>query len=369
MSIKARILALLFVAVLTTGSIGAALAGPGDDAAARALAWLAAQQNSDGGFSGGFSPGSGAGSTADVVLAVVAAGGDASGWQKDGRSPLDYMEAQVRAGRVTKPGEIAKTVLAVVATGQDPRRFGGVDLVARLNALRKSGGYGGTLYEDTLVVLALVNAGQSAPEDVVARLIVAQTDDGAWAFTGDTASGAGDTNTTALVVQALIAAGRRDAIGRALDYFRRTQNADAGWPYQSPSAFGTETDSNSTANVLQALVAAGEPLSDWSQAGQSDPLGALVHLQDAQTGAFNYQASAPGANLLATAQAIPALKRVTLARLPVARTSGAGAPSAAADLAAPQTLPVAGGQLSPALAVALIAIGAALAIAGWLARR
>ena len=368
MSIRTRILALLFVAVLTSGSMGAALAGPGDDAAGKALAWLATQQNADGGFSGGFSPGSGVGSTADVVLAVVAAGGDVDGWKKDGRSPLDYLQAQVRAGQVTQPGEIAKTVMAAVATGRDPRRFAGVDLVARLNALHKSGGYGGTLYEDTLVVLALVNAGQSVPEDVIARLIAAQTEDGAWAFTGDTASGAGDTNTTALVVQALIAAGRRDGIGRALDYFRRTQNADAGWPYQSPSAYGTETDANSTANVLQALVAAGEPLSDWSKAGQSDPLGALVHLQDDQTGAFNYQASAPGVNLLATAHAIPALKRVTLARLPVAHAGGAGGAPAAVELA-PQTLPVAGGQLSPALAVALIAIGAALAIAGWLARR
>ena len=364
MSIRARITALLFVAVLTSGSMGAALAGPGDDAAGKALAWLATQQNADGGFSGGFSPGSGVGSTADVALAVVAAGGDLDGWKKDGRSPLDYLEAQVRAGQVTKPGEIAKTVMAAVATGRDPRRFGGVDLMARLNALHKSAGYGGTLYEDTLVVLALINAGQSVPEDVLARLIAVQTQDGAWAFTGDTAAGAGDTNTTALVAQALIAAGHRDVVGRALDYFRRTQNADAGWPYQSPSAFGTETDANSTANVLQALVAAGEPLSDWSQAGQSDPLGALIHLQDAQTGAFNYQASAPGANLLATAQAIPALKRVTLARLPGARAGGA----AAVDLP-PQMLPVAGGQLSPALALALIAIGAALAIVGWLARR
>jgi len=243
--------------------------------------------------------------------------------------------------------------------------LGGVDLVARLNALHKSGGYGGTLYEDTLVVLALINAGQSVPEDVIARLIAAQTQDGAWAFTGDTAAGAGDTNTTALVVQALIAAGQRDVVGRALDYFRRTQNAGAGWPYQSPSAFGTETDANSTANVLQALVAAGEPLSDWSQAGQSDPLGALIHLQDAQTGAFNYQASAPGANLLATAQAIPALKRVTLARLPAARAGGA----AAMDLVPPQTLPVAGEVLSPALALAVIGIGIALVLAGWLVRR
>jgi squalene cyclase len=202
------------------------------------------------------------------------------------------------------------------------------------------------------------------PEDVIARLIAAQTQDGAWAFTGDTAAGAGDTNTTALVVQALIATGHRDAIGRALDYFRRTQNADAGWPYQIPSAYGTETDANSTANVIQALIAAGESLSDWSKAGRSDPLGALVTLQDDKTGALNYQASLPGANLLATLQAIPALKGATFVRVPVVSASGA----ASSVAAPPQTLPVAGAPFSM-LPLMWVGIGAALVSAGWLMRR
>jgi hypothetical protein len=364
MNTRVRITALFLVIVLALSLAGAALAGPSDDAASKALAWLATQQNADGGFSGGFSPGSGIGSTADVIFSIVAGGQDASTWKKDEHSPLDYLEMQVRAGKVTKPGEIAKTIMAVVATGANPHSFGGIDLVARLNGLRKSAGFGGTLYEDTLAVLALVNAGQSVPDDVIARLIAAQTDDGAWAFTGDTAAGVGDTNTTAIVVQALIATGHRDSIGRALDYFRRTQNADAGWPYQVPSAYGTETDANSTANVIQALVAAGEPLSNWSKAGRSDPLGALIWLQDHKTGAFNYQASQPGASLLATAQAIPALKGMTFARLPVVRVSG----SASAGLTPPQTLPVAGAPLL-ALPLILIGVGAALASAGWLARR
>src|SRR5512136_1671500 len=191
-------------------------------------------------------------------------------------SPLDYLQS--RAGQATNSGEIAKVILAAVATGGtlDARSLGGVDLVARLNGLHKSGGYGGTLYEDTLAVLALANVQQQVPADVIERLLQAQTVDGAWAFTGDTTAGAGDTNTTALVVQALIATGNRAAVGRALDYFRRTQNADAGWPYQVPSAYGTETDANSTANVIQALIAAGESLGNWSKSGRSDPLGALI---------------------------------------------------------------------------------------------
>ncbi len=362
MNPRVRLVALCLATVLILSVTGAALAGPGDDAASRALTWLATQQNADGGFSDGFSPNSKLSSTADAILAITAAGQDASTWKRGGVSPLDYLR---RAGQATNSGEIGKAILAVVATGGDPHRWGGADLVARLDGLHKSGGYGGTLYEDTLAVLALVNAGQNVPDDVMARLLQAQTADGAWAFTGDTAAGAGDTNTTALVVQALVATGRRDALGRALDYFRRTQNADAGWPYQSPSAYGTETDANSTANVLQALVAAGESLSNWSKSGQSDPLGALIRLQDDKTGAFNFQASQPGANLLATLQAVPALKGATWVRVPLVPASGA--PSVvAAPL--PQTLPVAGGMLSM-LTPVLVGIGVTLALAGWWVRR
>jgi len=242
MNTRVKLIALFLAGILILNVTGAALAGPGDDAASKALTWLATKQNADGGFSDGFSPDSKVSATADAIIAIAAAGQDASVWKKNGISPLDYLQS--RAGQLSKGGELGKVILAIVATGGNPRSFGGVDWVARLNGLHKSGGYGGTLYEDTLAVIALANAGQSVPDDVVTRLLNAQTLDGAWAFTGDTAAGAGDTNTTALVVQALIAVGKRDAVGRALDYFRRTQNADAGWPYQVPSPHGTETDAN-----------------------------------------------------------------------------------------------------------------------------
>jgi hypothetical protein len=363
MNTKVKTIALFLAITLILGTAGAALAGPGDDAAGKALAWLATKQNADGGFSDGFSPNSSVSATADVVVSLAAAGQDAGAWKKNGVAPLDYLRS--RAGQLSKGGELAKVTLAAVATGNSPRSLGGVDLVAKLNSLYKSAGYGGTLYEDTLVVLALANAGQAVPDDVIARLIQAQTGDGAWAFTGDTAAGAGDTNTTALVVQALVAVGKKDATGRALDYFRRTQNADAGWPYQVPSPYGTETDANSTANVLQALIAAGQSLGEWSKTGKSDPLGALIWLQDAKTGAFNYQASMPGANLLATVQAIPALKGTTFVRVPVTPASAAATVAAAPP---PQTLPVAGGAWS-LLPFGLMAAGALLASMGWFAKR
>jgi hypothetical protein len=365
MNTRVRVVTLSLVFVLAFSLVGAVFAGPGDDSASKALAWLSTQQNADGGFSNGYTPNSGVGPTTDAILAIVSGGQDVGAWKKDSRSPLDFLDSQIRAGKVTSPGELAMTIMAVVATGGNPQNFGDVDLVARLNALHKSGSFGGTLYEDGLAVLALVNAGQKPPDDVITHLLASETTDGAWAFTGSTAAGSGDTNTTSIVVQALIAAGHREAIGRAVDYFRRTQNDDAGWPYQVPSAYGTETDANSTAFVIQALDAAGETLSNWSKAGRADPLGALIWLQDAKTGAFNYQASAPGANPLATMQAIPALKGVTFVHLPVVRASSA----AAATVAPPQVLPVSGATLAPMLPLILAGLGAMLALAGLFARR
>jgi prenyltransferase beta subunit len=58
-----------------------------------ALDYLQTQQNADGGFGSGFSPDSALGSTADVVLAIVAAGGDLASFAQDGNTPLTYLEA------------------------------------------------------------------------------------------------------------------------------------------------------------------------------------------------------------------------------------------------------------------------------------
>ncbi|NTV97469.1 MAG: hypothetical protein HGA75_19005 [Thiobacillus sp.] len=90
----------------------------------------------------------------------------------------------------------------------------------------------------------------------------------------------------------------------SLAYFRLVQNADGGWTYQKPSAFGEDTDANSTALVIQALVAAGEDLAGWN-----DPEQALLALQ-VPSGAFIFNAASSSENLLATVQAMPALALV-----------------------------------------------------------
>lgn len=319
----------------------------------RAVAWIKAQQQADGGFSDGFSEGSSVGATTDAIFAAVSVGEDVSTWGSP--SPLDYLASQ--AGSLETAGALAKVILAAVATGQNPMDFGGVDLVANLMALYNegTGRFEGLVTDHAFAMLALKNAGQDIPPGAVDALKALQADDGGWSFDGASQS---DTNTTALAIQALVAAGEPptdDAITRALDFLRGQQNEDGGFPYQKPSDFGTETDANSTAWVIQGLLAAGQDLADWNHPEQ-----ALAALQ-AESGAFSWKASVPGDNFLATAQAVPALAGVTFVSVPV--VEAANPP----QVTQPVTLPTTG---EPAWeAGVLVGIGAALLLLGVALRR
>lgn len=337
-----------------------------EDPVETGLGYLAAQQQPDGGFTNGFSEGSDLGTTYDVILGITAGGQDASTWVSDGgNSPLDYLYAQVAGGAVDKLGLKAKAVLALLATGQDPTAFAGHNLVAELNGTYddNTGSYGSTIFDQALVMLALFNAGQPVPEGAAQYLLDNQCTDGAWALFGGTTAGTGDTNTTALAIQALLVTGHRDEIGEAFAYFHRVQNDDGGFPYQNPSNYGTDTDANSTAVVLQALLAAGDSLSNWTPSG-TDPLGALVALHDSTSGAFFWQLAMPYPNVLATAQAIPAVAGYTFVHLPRIGAANVPGPATGPGIV---LLPESGGTVL--LPVSLVALGVAALGAGFALRR
>ena len=272
-----------------------------------AAAWLRTQQQADGGFSNGFVPGSDPGATADAVLAIAALGQSPSDWTvAGGQNPLDFLEQSAASGSIAGAGAFAKLALAAIAAGADPRSFGGADLIAGIldDFSAQVGLFGGGPFDSALALQALAAAGEPAPEGAVAGLLATRLADGTYSFNGDETPGAGDSNTTAMAVLALVAAGGRQEIAPSIEYFRSAQNDDGGWTYQKPSAFGEATDANSTALVMQALVAAGEDLSAWN-----DPAQALQALQ-VPSGAFIFNAATSSENLLATVQAIPALARV-----------------------------------------------------------
>jgi prenyltransferase beta subunit len=352
----------LVLAALLAGALPAVAAVAAVDTAA-ALDYLKTQQNVDGGFGSSFSPDSSVSSTADVVLAIVAAGGDVGGFDQGGNTPLTYLEANVASAATG--GDLAKLIMAAIAAGQNPREFGGADSVAKLESMiaadGKVGGDMDTFFSHCLGVLALASAQRAIPASSVEYIKSSQQDGGAWAWDGS-AETAADTNTTALAVQALVAAGEAadgEAVSKALDYYRGVHNQDGGWPYQNPSDFGTATDANSTAVAIQALIAAGQDPggSDWTTDEGNTPITALEALQN-ESGAFAWQAAVPDDNLLATLQALPAL-------------AGKAFPMATMDVgeaAAPATAPETGGAVAN-LSLSLVLGGLALLGGGYTLRR
>lgn len=289
-----------------------------------AVAWLHTQQQDDGGFSNGVSEGSDLPTTADAVVAMVSAGIAPSSWTRGGHSPMDYLAGASDQVGPSDTGKIAKLALAVQASGGKASDFAGEDWVAHLQETWNSqtGLYAADVYSGALVVLALHAAGASVEGQAVDGFLSYRLPDGSYSFNGDPTPGSGDSNTTALVVQALVAAGAdADQVAPSLAYFLAAQNDDGGWTYQKPSPYGEATDANSTALVLQAVLAAGESPSAWN-----NPTGALLALQT-DKGGLAFNADTPGDNLLATVQAIPALAGFTLVQLPVAGgAEGGGQP-------------------------------------------
>lgn len=311
-----------------------------------AVAWLKGQQNADGGFG---SPVSALGTTADAILAAAAAGENALNWGNAGktetpfRTALDYLKANV--GPVNKAGLLAKTILALTANGQNPRTILGVDLIARLEGMvgsdGKIGGDADFVNEHCFAMIALKSARRPIPPAAVDYVLSRQIADGTWAWDGGTAAGSGDNNTAAIAVVALIAGGvpaDHPQIQKTMTHLKNQQNKDGGFPYISPSPWGTDSDANSTAVVIWAIVAVGQDPAgvDWKYFGQ-DGTSAFDRLRTFQnaSGAFRWQdtggtSSASADNLASTVQALIALQMKTLpfASMDVGETAEGPAPAA-----------------------------------------
>ncbi|GIU99580.1 MAG: hypothetical protein KatS3mg014_1196 [Actinomycetota bacterium] len=303
--------ALLAATLLLAHITPAAASLTAADRAERAAGYVASQQRSNGAIVA-FSA---IGSTADAVVSLVAAGVGRPTVER----ALDYLERKVRNGKVTGVGLQGKVVLAVVAAGGDPRRFGGTNLVRAIRATEQEDGRLGAttaVFDQALGILALVAAGRTPSDASLTWLLGAQCPDGGWQYDGPPAPGedehcsgggedwfASDTNTTAMAVMALEAAGAPAPAVDPVGFFEAIRDADrGGWGYTW--GYGT-TDANSTALVLQAYAAL----------GQDPPTGsirALRELQYLRCGAFAYSWAGDertGPNLGATIGAIPGLLR------------------------------------------------------------
>jgi len=352
---KAAWLVVLTLLALAAPQPGfAAQSASPQDAAAKALAWMQTQQQPDGSFAG-----FGVGSTVDALLAIEAAGQDPASYSKGGKTPIDFL-----AGKTTDlaktPGSAGKALLAV-AVLKEP--FAGRQaLLDGIGAnLPPDAHYGKDTIGHAFAMLGLTALGMAVPPKAAQYLQSVQGPDGGWSFSGDTKPGSSDTNTTAVAVQALIAAGvpaTDPSLQKALGYLNSQANDDGGFPYQKGSEQGGESDVNSTAYVVQALQAL--------HADVSKPMAFLLSMQKAD-GAFQWTKSQPDDNAGATYQAVPAILGVTLIpSVPQVQTPTEGSGTGSATTPG---MPTTGDPPGLPLPVAaLVALGAMALCSGFVLR-
>jgi energy-coupling factor transport system substrate-specific component len=274
-----------------------ASAAPAD----RAERWLLRAQNDDGGF--GASPGQ---SSSPLYsgwsgLGLAVAGHNPRDLQRRGGNTLaSYVRRS--AGSIRDIGEIERTVLLLEAAGLSPRRFGGRDLVAAIEAKRRAdGSISGYVSYTAFGILALKAAGEPAGSSTVAWLTRAQREDGGF---GLVPSASSDSDMTGAALQALAAAGRARsrAAGRAVDWLRANQNEDGGFGQFR----GRDSNAQSTSYAVQGLVAV--------DAGGAVLSRALAYLRGLQRGdgSVAYSSTSRQTPVWVTAQALMALERTPL---------------------------------------------------------
>ncbi len=189
--------------------------------------------------------------------------------------------------------DLEAPILALTASGKDPRVFGSENLITRLKTF-----YDGTqlgeatiLNDDIFGLLALIASGEPTGDtmvDGVRQFIVSkQNSDGGFGFA---VGGGSATNPPAAAIMALRASGMASAdavITKALAYLRSAQNDDGGFPYDPKSEWGTSSDASSDAWVMMALSAVGEDTANWQKNGQTP--GAHLGTLKQEGGFYLYQ--------------------------------------------------------------------------------
>jgi hypothetical protein len=208
---------------------------------------------------------------------------------------------------------LVSRLLATEQTGTNAGRFGTDGQNANFDA--------GT-YDQGLSLQALKAAGTQADGPAISWLQQQQCQNGGWTdpdttttpCNGDPAQfGGPDTNTTAEAVEGLAAQGALSpaVANSAVSFFKAAQNSDGGWAIE-PNAPDNQqaSDPDSTALVIQAVVAMGlAPDSAQFAVGGHLPTALLLSFRitsGADAGAFYFSMPGTG-DLFASFEAVPAL--------------------------------------------------------------
>ena len=289
----------------------------GDIHIIKALDFLRGAQQADGRI-GGFL------TSAWAVMAIAAAGEDPHTWNAEGDSIVRYLRDNANHLDPNKATDWERSIMAIVAAGENPQNFGGIDYVDTLLGL-----YDGTqmgdaamLNDDFWGILALVSirGSETIIQNIKNFIISNQNGDGGWGWTVD---GNSDADNTAAAVSALVAAGESPSsqtITNALNYLKSQQQNNGG--------FVSEGTTNAAVDswVIGALTSVGQdPIGEgWRQSG-NNPVGHLLSLQDTN-GAFKWTETQWSNPEWMTAYAIPALlgKPYPVVIMPPPRGGGGG---------------------------------------------
>jgi prenyltransferase beta subunit len=207
-------------------------------------------------------------------------------------------------------GEIAKVALLAQATGNDPRNFGGVDLLGELATLicadtqpiRQSacdgaGNYAGatSTFKQALGVIAQLRAGDDAAAPI-AHLSSLQNADGGWPSLIPSAGGLSEVDSTAMAAMALDLAAGPDAaaaVEQALEWIAGSQQANGSFP----GASGDST--NTTGLAIQALRLEATAYTEEILAAE-----AFLAAHQNADGGFDVNAADEGSELRASAQSL-----------------------------------------------------------------
>jgi hypothetical protein len=279
------------------------LPGPAYAAASDGLEWLRPRQSeTDGGYGS-------AGNSLEVMMAVGANGYQGTEWRRNADAPSLLGHVLANGAAYSTGGAAAAGKLAVgLSAGDGCYPYNALQPSDTYSATSGiyTGGYGqGGAGPQSWGILGTQALSQTAPAAAVTYLKNAANPDGGWGW----APGNSDTNGTSLAIQALVAAGEpvgSSVIVSGLTYLKSAQNDDGGFPYDPNSIYGTDSDTNSTAYVVQAILAAGQdPLTGTWIISNTNPISYLLGMQQSD-GGFEWQPGF-GSDQLATQQAVPAL--------------------------------------------------------------
>jgi hypothetical protein len=331
-SSRARVPAAILTGVLALSAVGLASgAEPPTDApplaAEHGSGWLATKVADDGTVSGGFDP---LGDAGTAALAFAAAGVESDAYDRAVDQVVANIETFVAPYGTDDAGRLGRALLLADATGIDPTSFGGMDLIARLEATLgdfEPGLYGASdptydgAYRQGLAITGLIAVGEGPDPDALQWLSDQQCDGatpaalGGWqSYRADTGVACDapdgtlfvgpDSNSTTAAIMALDAAGATPNHD-ALAFLESTEEADGGWAFQA----GGTVDPNSTGLVISALIAVGEDPGEWGIEG-ARPYDSLlswsVACGEPDEGAFSSPYSGGAGDVFASLDAIPA---------------------------------------------------------------